>query len=488
MNKTTLFLFLLFVLAGCRSDQKEQRIESILGPNFSEKDLDGFIEAQMTALDMPGLSLAIINNGKVVYHTVKGFADKEKNIPVSGTTIFEGASISKSVFGYFVMTFVEEGTLDLDKPLYQYFPYPDIEDDERYKKITAQMVLSHRSGFPNWRDDYEANKLFIQFEPGTDYHYSGEGYQYLALVLKHLLNTDWAGLEDEFQKRVAIPFQMEHTRFIQDDFIRENKAVPYDKQGNRIDKSTMAWWQERDSVFVAPTTLHSEAIDFSKWVIAMINEEGLTKEGFKTLFQTHSEISGDAMFKNDYSLGFGKTTLLDSKTFYSHNGNNTGFSSLFLFDKDSKWGLVYFTNSEFGDAFGNKLIYEFLLTGWSLEKQKVIVALIILALLLLLVSAFMVFRKKSSLSVVRQSNLLLAVLILFTAVLTFSFLFFNSLEISHVYGIAVFLLGLIVILSLQSLKKTGIAWKRQDGSKLEMVFQFLLSFGVLVLIALVLIF
>jgi len=82
-------------------------------------------------------------------------------LPVTDKTIFEGASISKSVFAFFVMTFVEEAKLNLDKPLYEYFPHPDIKDEERYKKITARMVL------------------------------------------KHIKKTDWVGLEKIFQERIA---------------------------------------------------------------------------------------------------------------------------------------------------------------------------------------------------------------------------------------------------------------------------------------------
>jgi CubicO group peptidase (beta-lactamase class C family) len=69
-------------------------------------------------------------------------------------------------------------------------PYQNIAYDESYKKITARMVLSHRSGFPNWRENEEDKKLKIKFEPDTSYEYSGEGYQYLAMVLKQIENTD----------------------------------------------------------------------------------------------------------------------------------------------------------------------------------------------------------------------------------------------------------------------------------------------------------
>lgn len=132
------------------------------------------------------------------------------------------------------MKYVEEGKLDLDKPLYHYMAYPDISYDERYKKITARMVLSHRSGFPNWREDEADKMLNIKLEPGTQYLYSGEGYQYLAMVLKHMEGTNWNGLEAAFQKKIAKPLGLTHTVFMQTPYTRKNKATPYNEAGQRI--------------------------------------------------------------------------------------------------------------------------------------------------------------------------------------------------------------------------------------------------------------
>jgi CubicO group peptidase (beta-lactamase class C family) len=291
------------------------------------------------------------------------------------------------------MTFVEDGLIELDKPLYKYLPNPDIEYDERYKKITARMVLSHRSGFPNWRDDYPEKKLFIQFEPDTDYHYSGEGYQYLAEVLKHILKTDWSGLELEFQKRVATPFDMEHTRFIKDDYTRIHKVQPYDNNGNWIDKSKSEWWKSRDSVFVAPTTIHSESIDFSKWMIAMMNEEGLSKNGFAELFKPHSVVK-DGYLNEKYTLGFSRVSFLGLSDLYAHTGNNTGFSSAFIFDKDRNWGMVFFTNSESGTPFSLNLMYDLLLIGTTLNK--ILFGVIMLMVIVSIIYLTNMFYKKST--------------------------------------------------------------------------------------------
>ena len=74
-------------------------------------------------------------------------------------TLFEAASVTKPVFSFAVQRLAERGVIDLDKPLYLYLPYPDIEYDERYKLMTARHVLTHRTGFPNWRWMNEDGKL-----------------------------------------------------------------------------------------------------------------------------------------------------------------------------------------------------------------------------------------------------------------------------------------------------------------------------------------
>ena len=127
-------------------------------------------------------------------------------------TIFEGASLSKPLFAYMVMFLVEDEKLDLDKPLHEYLDYHyhgiDKEDD-RYKEITARMVLSHTTGFPNWRPDYD---LIIHFDPGTDFRYSGEGYIFLERVIQSILNTDYKGMEAYFSGKSCGPIKNSITR------------------------------------------------------------------------------------------------------------------------------------------------------------------------------------------------------------------------------------------------------------------------------------
>jgi hypothetical protein len=157
-----------------------QKINTLSGNEITIVDMDNYLKAQMDSFGLPGLSMALINDAKIVYSRTFGVTNVDTKEKVTEETLFDAGSMSKTPFTYLVMKMVEKGILNLDQPLYTYLPYPDIAYDDRYKLITARMVLSHTSGFPNWRFFNKDNKLDIKFTPGTQYLYSGEGFEYLA--------------------------------------------------------------------------------------------------------------------------------------------------------------------------------------------------------------------------------------------------------------------------------------------------------------------
>lgn len=345
----TLILLLLFTGWSYGQPESGKKIENYFGTELTISNFDTYLESKMDSLNIPGLSFALINDGEVVHHKVLGYADVETKKPVTDQTIFEGASLSKSVFAFFVMSYVDDGKLDLDKPLWEYLPYPDIADDERYKKITARMVLSHRSGLPNWRSDEMDSRLKIYFEPGTDYKYSGEGYQYLAKVLMEIENTDREELEKNFQQKTAQPLGLEHTGFLQTSFTKKHKAVPYDENGRRMIPPM------NDGEFGAAYSIHSESIDFARWMIALMNRELLKDESYNELFKRHSSVPND---EPDiyYTLGFMTPDFPDlGPNIYLHYGNNDGFTSMYILDTEKEWGFIVFTNSEYSQILGNEL-------------------------------------------------------------------------------------------------------------------------------------
>ncbi len=298
----------------------------------------------MQALNIPGVSVAIINDQKIVYHRTLGVANATSGTPVNGCSIFQGASITKPLFGYFVMTFVDEGKLDLDRPLHEYLPYPDIAHDDRYQAITARMVLSHQTGLPNWRDDHKDKQLFIQFEPGSGFSYSGEAYQYLSLVLQKIAGVDHAGLEALFQARVARPLGLTQTQVVPSDALLQRRVDPHRDGEPILVRETNSY---RD--FGAAYGVHSHAADFSKWLIALMKEEGLSKSAFAAFFTpqnvTMPKVENPLIMSHDYALGF---AVFDTPfgRLYGHDGNNPGFSSGIALEKTQGWGIVAFANAD----------------------------------------------------------------------------------------------------------------------------------------------
>jgi CubicO group peptidase (beta-lactamase class C family) len=249
------------------------------------------------------------------------------------------------------MKMVDQNVLNIDTPLYKYMPYEDIAYDERYKLITARMVLTHSTGFPNWRFYYPDNKLFIQFTPGTDFCYSGEGYVYLAKVIAHLTGVEYVNLDSLIQEEVCIPLGIKHTYFSGNDYISKHKAIGY------IDgKITDDIWDR--TAFNSAASLHSEAREYSKFLIAVMNETGLNSETVQQMLKEQIIILKDEGFKSDgyysWALGFGIKKIAN-KYYYAHGGNNWNFQSHFLFDKDRKNGYVFFTNCNNGSEFNKKL-------------------------------------------------------------------------------------------------------------------------------------
>ncbi len=332
---------------------KQDVIRTVDGKQIAVKKLDEFILTMMDSVKIPGLSIAIINNAKVVYHRAFGVKKINTLEKVNEQTIFEAGSMSKPLFAYFIMKQVEKGILDLDKPLYEYLPYQDIAYDDRYKLITARMVLCHTSGFPNWRND----KLDIKFTPGTAFQYSGEGYQYLAKVVAYLRGTDFKGLDSIFQKEVAEPLGAQQLHYIWNDYIAQHKATGH-RDGKATDNGPIEkkpWichlvpFQGDPNIFGAAYSLHTEATNYAKFLIAMMQEKGITKETWDEMLKEQVSLPIDNEYRKNgitgWSLGFAIEPTSNGVR-YIHDGSNGDFQSYCHFYKEKDYGIVFFSNSD----------------------------------------------------------------------------------------------------------------------------------------------
>lgn len=174
---------------------------------------DAAIEHLLAANGVRGLAVALIEDGEVASVDVYGMRDRERDLPLTRQTVVSGLSWTKFVFSAYVAELAAEGRIDLDRPIAEYLARPlpeydgygDLAGDERWRALTLRYLLSHQSGFPNFRffppnSDYDPEAPLAFFQgPGMSYAYSGEGFQIAQLVISEALDIDIAAdLEHRF--------------------------------------------------------------------------------------------------------------------------------------------------------------------------------------------------------------------------------------------------------------------------------------------------
>lgn len=174
---------------------------------------------------VPGLALATVDDGNVIPRAT-GRACLQPRRGASDATVFEAASLGKPLFAYAVLTLVDAGVLDLDRPLYDYLASPDA-DTPRMRRVTARHVLTHTSGLPNWR--HAPGPLAPESEPGQAYAYSGEGFFYLQRVVERVTERPIARL---LREDVLQPLGMTETSWVWRGDFDPRMAVGYDENGS----------------------------------------------------------------------------------------------------------------------------------------------------------------------------------------------------------------------------------------------------------------
>lgn len=324
------------------------QIRTFNGKKLKATELEEKIKKAMDSLDVQGMSVAVINNGKVVYNKGLGLAKTQPRQKVSPSTFFEAASLSKPVFAFFVLKLVKENKLLLDKPLFDYLAADNIADD-RYKKITARMVLSHTTGLPNWS---ETTKMQLQSDPGKEFSYSGEAFVYLAKVIAKLYSTTFENLDDIFQKEVARELKLKNFHFVINKEIQKGLADGYLKKQYVHD--------ERDRTIFDPAGgLYANTRNFSAFLIELMKQQAAYKE----MFQPVVKLADDHIVRTYFgveawTLGLAVIELNGAKNYW-HGGNNHGYTSSFMINPEKKFGYVFFTNED--QCNGMKKVLEDLL-------------------------------------------------------------------------------------------------------------------------------
>ena len=318
--------------------------------------LEKNIPELMTEADVPGMSVALIRDGKLVWTKSFGVKNAETKELTTNKTIFEAASLSKPVFAYAVLKLVDEGKIDLDIPLNKYLGNNyDVGDDERLNKITARRVLSHTTGFPNWRNR-DSKTLPILLEPGERFSYSGEGFEYLRKTIEHITKMP---LEDFMKKTVFVPLKMNSSTYVWNERSKEFKANRHNSLGQ------FAGNNENIEPNAAASLL-TTAEDYARFLIAVLNRDGLKKQTRREMLNPQIRVDekctvcvnrpvGKLSTEIGWGLGIGLETT-DQGTSFWHWGDNGNVKAYFTVSDKSKNGIVLFANGKNGLSFLSEII------------------------------------------------------------------------------------------------------------------------------------
>lgn len=387
-------LLLIFLITGCQSpkqlqyspetEERIQQVENNLADWVrTQNDSTWNLEERMKFHNVMGVSIAVVHDFKLEWVKSYGMADVSEERPVTEKTLFQAASISKSLNGVGVMKLVQDGKIDLNTDINQYltswkFPYDTVSKN---KPITVSALLSHTAGltihgFPGYaRGDSiptilqildgqkpantEAVRSFV--EPGTRAIYSGGGTTITQLIVTDVTQQPY----DEFmQKSVLDPMGMTGSFFTQPPARSDSSllATGYKADGTPIDGKYHIYPEQ------APAGLWTNPSDLSRYII----ETALSYNGKsdKVLTPEYTKMRLEPVMEDAAAGVF--VSRKDSSFYFSHGGANEGFTCYYVGDVISGNGMVIMTNSDNGSLSSEVANSVATVYGWKDYYQPVL--------------------------------------------------------------------------------------------------------------------
>ncbi|MDW7739025.1 MAG: serine hydrolase domain-containing protein [Bacillota bacterium] len=313
--------------------------------------IDNYIEQEMRFSRIPGLSLGIVKNGEIVY--LQGYGRTGDKQQVTPQTPFVIGSNSKSFTALAAMQLVEEGRLELDKPVRSYLPWFSMSGEFDSSEITIRHLLVQTSGISNaagntriLEDDSntleeeirELENVSLVHRPGKAYIYSNVNYDILGLIIDTISNQ---GYVDHVRTRILSPLDMQNSFLTREDGEKAGLTPGHIKVfGFPVSPELQYLKNSLSSGFII-----SCAEDMSRYLVMHLGNglyEGntiISEEGLETIYQPGATESGDS----EYAMGL-IVRSDDNSRLIMHDGGTQGFNSGMVFSPEEQWGVVVLTN------------------------------------------------------------------------------------------------------------------------------------------------
>lgn len=323
------------MLNNVAAQTQSEKADTILSSLISENTVVGVVA---------GYSI----NGTVKWQSALGYSDLENTKKMELTTITRPASIAKSMTAIAVMQLVEQGLIDLDKPIQTYIPdFPT----QKNTQITTRYLLSHTSGIAGYKNGKEAQTtkeyatmvaavdLFknrkLLFEPGTRFSYTTYGYTVLGLLIENVSGSTY---EEYMQKNIWDKAGMKHTGIEKYGVTMPNKSELYHRRKGKIKKSTPNNLSNRIPGGGFYITLEDMFL-FGNAVL----ENKLVSESTLDLMRQHHSLEKEA---NAYGFGwYLYNPKPDEGAIIGHSGEQSGSASQLFIIPSTKTVVVTLSNT-----------------------------------------------------------------------------------------------------------------------------------------------
>lgn len=320
-------------------------------------NLDEYLEDTFETIEIPGMSVSVIQNNNIIYSKGFGVESTNTNIPMTDSTQLAIGSITKSFTSVAMMMLVEEGLISLDDKVTNYLPWFRTLNIDESNKITIDMILSNTSGLHHdsssfsWAieelDNDSAEVMArtlaseqLLFEPGTSFAYSNSGFILAGLIIEKITGIEY---EDFIKNRILVPLAMHNSTTDIDDFDESNTNYghfPY------FDSYISAYGIKNVSAIAAGSEFRSTTLDMINYINfylnkgTYMNQELLAEESIERMFTAKKQLKYFDRF-----LGYGYGLLIDNENGYVlHGGQTRTMSSLMIFSPEENIGVMLLFN------------------------------------------------------------------------------------------------------------------------------------------------
>ena len=311
-------------------------------PAFADK-LDDAIQAEMQRTHIPGVSIAVVKDGKIIREQGYGVADLENDVKVTPATLFQSGSVGKTFTAALVMLLAQDGKLSLDDPVSKYLA----NTPKAWEGITIRHLLSHTSGLGDpyakldLTKDYTEEELIaleadipVLFAPGEKWSYSNMGYHLLGFICNKAGGRFYG---DQLHDRIFAPLDMS-TRIISEADIIPHRAHGYERKGGKL--VNQSWVAPRLNT-TADGSLYLTARDLAKWDLALYGDKVLPASVRAASWTPMKLNDGSA---TQYGYGWQLFERNGHKTI-AHGGAWQGFRAQLYRFVDDKLSVVVLANS-----------------------------------------------------------------------------------------------------------------------------------------------